>query len=292
MAVQLVFSALVLAACTALLALGFVLVLNATGAVNFAHGDLVMAGGFVAVTLAGRLHWPGLAVLPLVLVAMAGLGLAVALLGYLPLRRRPPEAVFIATIAIGAMLQNGATLLFGGEPRAAPALIGAGAVRQGIAAIAVAAVLVAALHLLLTRTMLGWRLRATAQDREAAAALGIPVNAMIAGSFALGAALAGAAGMLLANTYLVTPGSGADDMLTAYLAVVVGGWGSIPGAVAGAALIAGFAVLWPSLPLLVPALHGPAFTETGGTVVLDILVLLILAFRPRGLFGEAFRQRV
>jgi branched-chain amino acid transport system permease protein len=227
-----------------------------------------------------------------VLVAMAGLGLLVGLLGCLPLRRRPPEAVFIATIAIGVMLQNGATLLFGGEPQAAPALVGGCAVRQGIAAIAVATALVVALQLVLTRTMLGWQLRATAQDQEAATALGIPVNAMMAGSFALGAALAGAAGMLLANTYLVTPDQGSDYMLTAYLAVVVGGWGSLPGAVAGAALIAGFAVLWPSLPLLLPVLHGPAFSETGGTVVLDVLVLLILAFRPRGLFGEAFRQRV
>ena len=76
-------------------------ILNATGAVNFSQGDLVMAGGFVAVALAGWLPLPGYLLLPLVLAALAGLGLLVALLGYFPLRRRPPETVFISTIAIG-----------------------------------------------------------------------------------------------------------------------------------------------------------------------------------------------
>lgn len=291
MALQLVFNALTLAACYALLALGFVLILNATGAVNFSQGDLVMAGGFVAVALAGRLPLPGLVLLPLVLAVLAGLGLLVALLGYLPLRRRPPETVFISTIAIGVMLQNGATLLFGPEPRAAPPLISTGT--QGVAAIAVAALLVLALQLTFTRTQLGRRLRATAQDREIAAALGVRVDAMAAGSFALGAALAGAGGMLLANLYFVAPDAGAGFMLKAYGAAVIGGWGSIPGAVLGALLMAGFEVLYPSLPLIVPGLGGAGglFSEVSATVALDIVILLILGLRPQGLLGEAYRRR-
>jgi branched-chain amino acid transport system permease protein len=288
-ALQLGLNALTLAACYALLALGFVLVLNATGAVNFAQGDLVMAGGFVAAALADRLPLPGILLLPVVLAAMAGLGLAVAALGYFPLRDRPPEAVFISTIAIGVMLQNGATLLFGPEPRAAPPLLAAGT--QGVAMIGVAAVLIAALHVTLSRTQLGRRLRATAQDRAIAAALGVRVNRMVAGSFALGAALAGAGGMLLANLYFVTPDAGGGFMLKAYGAAVIGGWGSIPGAVAGAALMAAFEVLYPSLPLLVPGASGAVFSDVGATVALDVVILLILALRPRGLFGEAYRQR-
>src|SRR5581483_2956510 len=121
---QLLINTVALGAAYALVALGFVWVLNATGAVNFAHGDMVMAGGFVALTLAGLLPVPGIVLLPLVVVVMGGLGLVVALLGFLPLRDRPPVAVFISTIALGIVTSNAATALFGAEPRAAPALIG------------------------------------------------------------------------------------------------------------------------------------------------------------------------
>ncbi|MEO8713994.1 MAG: branched-chain amino acid ABC transporter permease, partial [Acetobacteraceae bacterium] len=126
------------------------LILNATGAVNFSQGDLVMVGGFVAVVLAGALRVPGLALLPLLLAGMAALGGIVALLAYMPLRRRPPEAVFISTIAVGIILQNTANRLFGAQPVAAPPLLGAGRVRfagieasvQSLAIIAVAALLI------------------------------------------------------------------------------------------------------------------------------------------------------
>ena len=113
---------------------------------------------------------------------------------------------------------------------------------------------------------------------------------------AIGAALAGAAGLLLANAFFVTPTSGADYMVKAYIAIVIGGWGSIPGAVAGALLIAAFEVLYPSLPLLIPPLlwmpqSDAVFSQTTSTIVLDVVVLIILVARPRGLFGEAVRQR-
>ncbi len=286
------------------MALGFVLILNATGAVNFSQGDLVMAGGFASVVLASYLPVPGLVLLPLLLLAMAAIGLVLALVAYFPLRRRPPEAVFISTIAAGIILQNAANLIFGPEPKAAPSLLGVsawhmGAVaisRQQLAIIVVAALLIAALHLLFAHTQIGRRLRATAQDREVAAALGIPVDAMIAGTFAVGAALAGAAGLLLANAYFVTPTDGANYIVKAYIAVVIGGWGSIPGAVAGALLIAAFEVIYPSLPLLIPPLNRLAnaealFSQTTSTIMLDIAILLILVLRPQGLFGETIRQR-
>jgi branched-chain amino acid transport system permease protein len=297
----LLFQVLALGAAYALVALGFVLILNATGAVNFSQGDLVMAGGFVAVVLAARLHLPGLVVLPVLLAVMAGLGALVALLAYMPLRSRPPEAVFISTIAVGIILQNGANHLFGAEPVGAPPLLGGGHVRfagveastQSVAIIAVALVLIAALHALFVHTQFGRRLRATAQDREVAMAIGIPVDAMIIGTFAVGAALAGAAGMLLANVFFVTPTSGGDYIVKAYMAVVIGGWGSIPGAVAGALLIAAFEVLYPSLPLLVPTLPNSdtLFSQPASTLIMNLVVLLILFARPRGLFGEAVSLR-
>jgi branched-chain amino acid transport system permease protein len=291
---------LALGAAYALVALGFVLVVNATGAVNFAQGDLVMAGGFVAVALAGLWPVPGFALLPAVLVVMAGLGLILSAVAYFPLRTRPPSAVFVSTIAVGIMLENGANAIFGAEPRAAPALFGSGSValgpvtlsRQAVAIIIIAAVLIVAQQMLFTRTRLGQRLRATAEDRDMAAAIGIDVNRMVALTFALATALGGAAGLLLANSFFVTPTDGTNYMLKAYLAVVIGGWGSVPGAVVGALLIALFEVAYPSLPLLVPGLPmSRLFSETTATVILYLVVLALLFFRPRGLLGEAALRR-
>src|SRR5579872_1827136 len=126
MLAQLGLDALALGAAYALVALGFVLILNATGAVNFAQGELVMAGGYVAAFLAPLLPIPTLALLPVVMAATALIGLAALALAYLPLQHRPPGAVFISTIAIGVVLQNGAIDLMGPEPRATPPLIGGG----------------------------------------------------------------------------------------------------------------------------------------------------------------------
>jgi branched-chain amino acid transport system permease protein len=285
---QLLVNGVALGAAYALVALGFVLVLNATGAVNFAQGDLVMAGGFLAVALAGFIPAPGFVLLPLVMILMALLGLAVSATAYLPLRNRPPVSVFISTIAVGIILQNGATVLFGPEPKAASPLFGSGAFtvaglqvpEQSLAVIATAALLIAGQYWLFTHTQFGRRLRATAQDPGMARACGIPVTRMIALTFALGAALAGAAGLLLSNQFFVTPSAGSGLILKAYIAVTIGGWGSLAGAVIGALLIATFEVV-----------VSYALSYTAATAALYLALLAILAVRPQGLFGEAARRR-
>jgi branched-chain amino acid transport system permease protein len=285
---QLLVNGVALGAAYALVALGFVLVLNATSAVNFAQGDLVMAGGLLAVVVAPLLPVPGILLLPVVLLLMAGMGLLLALAAYLPLRRRPPVSVFISTIAVGIILQNGASVLFGPEPRAAPPLLSGGTLNigglviaeQSLAIVAVAALLIAAQQWLFAGTQFGRRLRATAQDPEMARACGVPVTAMILATFALGAAYAGAAGMLLANQFFVAPTAGGDLILKAYIAVTIGGWGSVPGAVLGALLIALFEVGVSSV-LSYPVALGALYAT----------LLLILVARPQGLFGEAARRR-
>ncbi len=290
---QLLLNGIALGAAYALVALGFVLVLNATGAVNFAHGDLVMAGGMLAVSLTPFIPQPfgqtlGILLLPLVLVVMAGVGLLVSLLAYLPLRGQPPASVFISTIALGIILQNGVNALFGGEPRAAPPLLSGGSIGiagllapiQSLAIILVAVLLIAAQYWVFVHTQLGRRLRATAQDPEMARACGVPVTAMILATFALGTAYAGVAGLLLANQFFVTPTAGGDLILKAYIAVTIGGWGSMPGAVVGALLIALFEV-GVSAVLSYPMALGGLYAT----------VLLILAIRPQGLFGEAAQRR-
>lgn len=297
---QVLANGLALGAAYALIALGFVLVVNAVGAVNFAQGDLVMAGGFAAVALGRLLPVPGIVLLPLVLAVMAVFGLVLSGIAYFPLRGRPTNTVFISTIAAGLMLENGANAVFGAEPQAGPSLVGSALVttgpvqlsQQAIAVIVTAAVLIVAQHLLFSRTRLGQKLRATAADHDMAAAIGINVSQMIALSFALAAALGGAAGLLLANSFFVTPADGTSYMLKAYIAVVIGGWGSIPGAVAGALLIALFEVIYPSLPLLVPVLPSSwVFSETTATIILYLVLLAVLLLRPRGLFGEAVLRR-
>ena len=241
---ELLLAGLGLGAAYALAALGFVLIINAVGAVNFAQGDFVMAGGYVAVVVTALLPpslAPGLLALPLVLVAMAVLGLLFSALAYLPMR--------------GPMFSQ-------------------------VATIAAAALLVAAVHGLLKHTQFGRHLRASAQDPEMAAAIGVPVTWMVMATFALATALAGVAGLLLSHVYLVQPEDGTTYMLKAYIAVTLGGWGRVGGAVLGALAIAVFETL-------VAALVSQVMAE----VLLYLLVLAVLWWRPQGLMGEIAGRR-
>jgi hypothetical protein len=200
---QIALNALALGSAYALVAIGFVLVLNATTAVNFAHGEGVVAGGFAAVALAILLPpdipIPGLLLLPGVLLVTALLGLAIGALAYLPIRKRPPISVFVSTIAVGIIIANGLNATFGAAPRTAPPLIGVGTIeflgaslsRQSLAIIGITAVLMSGLAMVLQRTQLGRQFRACAQDPEMARALGIRLTRITMISFALGTAFAG-----------------------------------------------------------------------------------------------------
>ena len=290
---QIALNALALGSAYALVAIGFVLVLNATTAVNFAHGEGVVAGGFAAVALAILLPpdipIPGLLLLPGVLLVTALLGLAIGALAYLPIRKRPPISVFVSTIAVGIIIANGLNATFGAAPRTAPPLIGVGTIeflgaslsRQSLAIIGITAVLMSGLAMVLQRTQLGRQFRACAQDPEMARALGIRLTRITMISFALGTAFAGAAGLLLAHQFFISPSDGGTLILKAYIAVVIGGWGSLRGAAAGAMLIAFFEVgvaTFSSQPLAEGLLY--------------IAVLLVLFFRPQVLFGEPQQVRV
>lgn len=285
---QLLVDGVALGAAYALVAAGFVLALNASRAVNFAHGDLVMAGGFLSVALASALPLPGIALLPLVVALMALAGIAVGAVAYFPLRGRPVVSVFVSTIAVGIILQNAATAWFGAQPRAGPSLIGGGVIdlgafrlgRQAIAVTATAAIAYLGLHLLLNATQLGRRLRAAAQDPAMAAALGISVTAMTALAFALSAALAGAAGLLLSNSFFVTPTEGGNLMLKAYIAATVGGWGRLNGAALGALLIG-----------LFETVVAAQFSAVAAEALLYAALLGVLVVRPGGLFGERAGSR-
>jgi len=252
---------------------------------------MVVAGGFLAVALAMLLpadFLPGIVLLPVIMLLMAAFGLLLCWLVYMPLRRQPPVSVFISTIAFGIIVANGLNAGFGAAPRAGPPLFGTGQIalgplavgEQALATIGVAGLLLTATGLLLTRTQLGRRLRACAQDPEMALAIGIDLTAMTALAFALATALAGAAGLMLANQYFVTAHDGGGLMLKAYIATVIGGWGSLRGAAAGALLIALFEVFVAAL-LSQPVAEG----------LLYLALFAVLALRPQGLFGETAQRR-
>jgi branched-chain amino acid transport system permease protein len=285
---QLVLNGVALGAAYALVALGFVFIVNATGAVNFAQGDLVMAGGYAAVALSSLLPLPFLALLPLVALITFGLGVLLAVLAYFPLMGRPPATVFISTLLCGMILQNAFVVVFGPEARSGPPLIGPGMIhfadleisRQAVATVAVAAALIALQYLLFARTQIGRRLRATAEDREMAQAVGIPAKRLIAVTFGIGAALAGVAGALLANQFFVYPTGGIPLSVYAYIAVVIGGWGSIGGAVLGALLISLFQVIVSAY-----------VSYAAATGCLYATLLLIFFIRPQGIFGGPMQRR-
>jgi branched-chain amino acid transport system permease protein len=285
--VQLIINGIALGALYALVTLGFVFVINATGAVNFAQGELVMAGGYAAAALQ-----PVVPAGPLILVAVAVImffvGLALALVAYFPLMRRPPATVFISTLLCGIFLQSLFVVVFGPEARAGPPLFSSSLVRlgpieisqQSAGIVLVAAILILLQFVVFSRTQIGRKLRATTQDREMARAIGIPALRMIAITFGIGASLAGVAGALLANQYFVSPTGGITLTVFAYMAVVIGGWGNIPGAVVGAMLIALFQVVVASF-----------VSYTAATILLYLVVLGVFIVRPQGLFGEHVRRR-
>jgi branched-chain amino acid transport system permease protein len=284
---QLIVNGIALGALYALITLGFVFVINATGAVNFAQGELVMAGGYAAVVLQSTIS-TGPLMLVAVAVIMFFVGLLLALVAYFPLMRRPPATVFISTLLCGIFLQNLFVVAFGPEARAGPPLFSSSLLRlgpieisqQAAGIVLVAAILIAAQFLVMSRTQIGRKLRATTQDREMAQAIGIPALRMIAITFGVGAALAGVAGALLANQYFVWPTGGITLTVFAYMAVVIGGWGNIAGAVAGAMMIALFQVVVASF-----------MSSTAATILLYLAVLGIFILRPQGLFGEHVRRR-
>jgi branched-chain amino acid transport system permease protein len=284
--VQLFINGLALGALYALVTLGFVFVINATGAVNFAQGELVMAGGYAAAALQPFVSGP--LILVAVAVIMFGVGLVLALVAYFPLMRRPPATVFISTLLCGIFLQNFFVVAFGPEAKAGPPLTSSAVLQwggleisqQAAGIVIVAALLVALQFVVFRRTQIGRKLRATTQDREMAQAIGIPALRMIAITFGVGASLAGIAGALLANQYFVWPTGGVTLTVFAYMAVVIGGWGSIPGAVAGAMMIALFQVVVASF-----------VSYTAATILLYVAVLCVFILRPQGLFGEHMKRR-
>jgi branched-chain amino acid transport system permease protein len=283
----------------ALIALGYTMVYGVLRLINFAHGDVYMVGAYLGLMVAARLGaeaHPGVeSALVVMLGSMAGcvaLGLVIERFAYRPLRRSPRLTALITAIGVSLLLENVIQLQFGPDPKYFPELLPSHpllhtsllTVESNSAIITLTAfALMGILWYIVTRTKMGKAMRAVSYDREAAQLMGINTDRVIAFTFALGSALAGAAGFLypaLSHTR-VEPLIGVLPGLKAFVAAVLGGIGSIPGAMVGG-LIMGIA------EYAVVGVGQSAWRDAIAFVVL----ILILLLKPAGIFGRAVPEKV
>ncbi len=304
----------------ALIALGYTMVYGVLGLINFAHGDVFMIGAFTGFYAAKTLHLSEkaslgealLVLLPVMLLTMvvcAVLGLLIERFAYRPLRKASRLTSLITAIGVSLLLANGAQLLFGAAPKFYPSVTPQGAAatikwgnnitlaKDQMILVAAATVLMGVLWYIVNRTKMGQAMRAVQHDTQAAALMGINVDNVIAFTFALGAALAGAAGMLFgAFTYAqVFPLLGVQMGLKAFVAAVVGGIGSIPGAMIGGLLMGLSESLVKGAPKV--AFHIGAFNvafepSRFTDAVAFVLLIGVLLLRPAGLLGKFAPEKV
>jgi branched-chain amino acid transport system permease protein len=287
----------------ALVALGFTMVYGVLKLLNFAHGDLYMVGAYIGYFVVQWFGGPNKISIPVPLLLVIMFVLAALLVGvlgvvierfaYRPLRNAPRIAPLITAIGVSFFLENSALLLFGAQPRiyntsdfislSSGIQIGSVTIDSvQILVLVLGLVLMVGLQQLVNRTILGKQMRAVAADREAAEMLGINVNFTIAATFFIGSALAGVAGVmggLLFNQ--VTPTIGFIAGLKAFTAAVVGGIGSIPGAVLGGLLIG-----------LAESFITGYISSTYTNLLVFLLLIAVMLVRPSGLLGRAQLQKV
>jgi branched-chain amino acid transport system permease protein len=287
-ALQLLFTGLGIGSIYALVALGFVLLIRAASVVNFAQGEFSMLGAYLMVIFFTGFGLSYFLAMILSVVLMAAFGVIFAGVVYWPLRHRGQLPVIISTIGASILLANLVLVLYGPSPQVLPGVFDAPGIQVGpvfmdsqyLTIIVSAAVLVGLQYLVFEKTLLGKKLQATSQDKEMASLLGIPVATMVLITFAYSSALGGLAGILVAPILFVSVGMGALIALKAFAANIIGGFGSIPGAILG------------GLALGVVETFGASYISVPYKDAFAFLTLLIfLMLRPQGLFGERIAEK-
>ena len=294
---QQILNGLSLGAIYALLALGYTMVYGTLQLINFAHGEVYMMGAFAALYLA---RWSGVADHPSVpgvvlvllgtMVFCAALGTAIERFAYRPLRKSGRLNLLITAIGMSLLLQNLGLLLFGAlqnfpsllpETRWEP-MAGLYLRSNDVVTLSVTLVLMVILHHIVERTQLGRAMRAVSHSRDTSALMGIPVDRVVSFTFALGSILAAAAAVLVAlDKHTIRPDMGATGGLKAFIAAVLGGIGSIPGAVAGGILLG-----------VCETFVSGYLSSTWRDAIAFIVLILILLYRPAGLLGRATVEKV
>lgn len=287
---QVVVDALSLGSLYALFALGIGLIFGVMGLINFAHGELVMAGGYALVFFATSS--PGIRLVAVLLIVTL-LALAMERSAFRLVRGASTETLLVTSFAVSFLLQSLAILFLGARPRSIGVLqafagtitIGSLNIRKlDLLTIVVTAVLLGGLVLFLSRTRLGLQMRAAAENFFVARALGIRANTIIATAFALSGLLAAVASIIFfAQTGIVHPTIGVAPVLAAFIATIIGGIGSLPGAVAGGYLLGAVTVL---LQVMLP----PDLRSYRDTLVF-LAVVIILIVRPQGILATRSSTR-
>jgi branched-chain amino acid transport system permease protein len=282
----------------ALIALGYTMVYGVLKLINFAHGEVYMIGamsGYYAAHALGIAGSPSplglVAVLLASMATCAVLGALIERVAYRPLRGAPRLAPLITAIGVSLLLQHLGQLVFGADPKFFPPLLESREVlRAGslaisniqLAVLSTALLLMAGLHFVVMRTRFGRAMRAVSYDAPAAALMGVPVDRVISGTFVLGSMLAAAAGVLVGlSNPKIDPLMGLLPGLKAFVAAVLGGIGSIPGAMLGGLLLG-----------VIETLVAGYLSSTYRDAIAFVVLVLILLYRPAGLLGRAQPEKV
>ncbi|MFJ7725934.1 branched-chain amino acid ABC transporter permease [Neobacillus sp. NPDC097160] len=275
----------------ALIALGYTMVYGIVKLINFAHGDVFMVGafiGFYSITILDLGFFPALLIS---MAACAIFGVLIERIAYKPLRNATRIAALITAIGVSLFIEYGTIYIRGAQPEAYPngivplkslEIFGVKISGQSILILGVSLFLMIVLQFIVHKTKIGKAMRAVSHDMDAAKLMGINVNNTISATFAIGSALAGAAGVIFGMYYTkIEPLMGIIPGLKAFVAAVLGGIGIIPGAMAGGLLLG-------VIEALVSATGGSLWRDA----VAFIVLILILIFRPAGLFGKNVREKV
>ena len=268
----------------ALIAIGYTMVYGIAKMINFAHGDIIMVGAYALYFSISVLGLPVPVALLLTVIVCSVLGVLIEKIAYKPLRKAQPLAVHITAIGMSFFLQSSSLLIFGSTPIPFQSVIPNENIKVGpvvissitLVTLVVTAVAMILLTLFINKTKLGSAMRAVSEDKGAAELMGINVNSTISMTFAIGSALAAVAGILYISQYQsMKPTLGALPGIKAFVAAVLGGIGSIPGAMLGGIL----------LGLIESVSKAYISTELADAIVFGVLIVVLL-FRPSGLLGK------
>ena len=276
----------------AIIALGYTMVYGIAKMLNFAHGDIIMVGGFTVFTIVSTAGGsPVVGVLASVVVCTV-LGVTIEKVAYRPLRGASPLAVLITAIGVSYLLQNVALLIFGSNARQFTSVVTLPALKLAggklsisgvtIVTIITCVIIMLALTTFINKTKIGQAMLAVSEDKGAATLMGINVNGTIAVTFAIGSSLAAIAGVLLCSAYpSLTPYTGSMPGIKAFVAAVFGGIGSIPGAMIGGIL----------LGVIENLAKAYISSQLADAIVFSVLIIVLLV-RPTGILGKKINEKV
>ncbi len=288
--VQQLVNGLTLGSTYALIALGYTMVYGIITLINFAHGEIYMVGAFVGLYLVTAMQWNLLAAMAGAMAFCMVMGIVIERVAYRPLRRSTRLSALISAIGVSIFLYSLMLLIRGAQPTRFPKIFPDRMLSLGVAEIsllqlfilAVSALLMIGLHYLVQKTRVGKAMRATSQDYDTAALMGIDVNQIISYTFAIGSSLAAAGGVLVGMYFnAVFPLMGYQAGLKAFAAAVLGGIGSIPGAMLGGVLLGVLEMLGVAIGL----------SSYRNAIAFTILILVLL-IRPTGLMGRQIQRKV